>query len=299
MIDIAILGATASGKTSLSIELAKELNANILSLDSLSIYREIDIASAKPSLEERDGITHFGIDEIGVDEEFNVTIFFELYKKAKRESEKEGKNLIIVGGTGFYLKSMIEGLSDKPKISLHVKQEIEKQLQSLHVAYELIEKVDIEYAQKIASTDSYRIEKWLEIYLETKEIPSKFFAQNQKEPIIKEIDLYEIDIDRDLLRERISLRTQIMLDMGLLDEVFFLENRYTRKPNAMKSIGIKEGLDFFDGGLNKEELKEKIITNTSRLAKRQRTFNASQFKEHFKGSVVEIKKAVLAKYKRN
>jgi len=288
--EIAILGPTASGKTSLSIELAKKINANILSLDSLSIYKEIDIASAKPTYKEREGIPHFGIDALNVDDNFNVTIFFELYKEAKEQSQKNNKNLIIVGGTGFYLKSMIDGISYKPDIN---KQTREKVKNSLSLGYELINEFDEIYASTISKNDSYRIEKWLEIYFQTGIIPSQFFKQNQREPIIKEIDLFEISIEKERLKERIKLRTQIMIEDGLIDEVFYLEKKYTRAPNPMKAIGINETLSFLDGDLNKNELKEKIITNTTRLAKRQKTFNSSQFDKHFQGTTDEIKKFIL------
>jgi len=288
--EIAILGPTASGKTSLSIELAQELNANILSLDSLSIYKEIDIASAKPTHEEMQGIKHFGIDALHVNDDFSVVLFFELYKKAKRLTQKEGKNLIIVGGTGFYLKSMIDGVSYKPTISQETKLKVAN---SLANGYSLMSELDEQYAKAISKNDTYRIEKWLEIYFQTGVIPTQFFKTNKKEPIIKDLELFEIVIDKEILRERITLRTQNMLDDGLIDEVFYLENKYTRAPNPMKSIGISETLSFLDGDLNKDDLKEKIITNTARLAKRQKTFNSSQFEKHFTGSVKEIKKFIV------
>ena len=287
--EIAILGPTASGKTSLSIDLAKELNANILSLDSLSIYKEIDIASAKPTLKEREGIKHFGIDALHVNENFNVTTFFKLFKEAREQSIKESKNLIIVGGTGFYLKSMIDGVSYKPELSETIKIKV---AQHLNDGYKLMKETDETYANNISSSDSYRIEKWLEIYFATNIIPSEFFKQNQKEPVIKDLELYEIEVDKEILKDRISKRTQIMLDDGLIDEVFFLENKYTRAPNPMKAIGIKETLAYFDGELNKTELKERIIINTGKLAKRQRTFNSSQFVSHTKASVKELYKLI-------
>lgn len=293
MKEIAILGATASGKTALSIDLAEKLNANILSLDSLSIYKEIDIASAKPTKEERGDIPHFGIDEIKVNEPFNVTIFFDLYKNAKQLSIKNNKNLIIVGGTSFYLKSMIEGISPKPTISKKTKQKLKE---SLKDGYNIISQIDKEYALKISKNDSYRIEKWLEIYYETKEIPSEYFKKNKKEPIIDDIKLFEIDIPKDILRQRIVTRTNLMIKSGLIDEVCYLEKTYSRIPNPMKAIGIKETLDFLDGKITKKELQEQISIHTAQLAKRQKTFNQTQFKEHFKGSVNEIKNKILQEF---
>ena len=290
MREIAILGPTASGKTGLSIKLAKKLDANILSLDSLSIYKEIDIASAKPTCEEREGIKHFGIDALQVDEDFNVTIFFELYKRAKQLSLEEGKNLIIVGGTGFYLKAMIDGVSYRPKISEKIKLKVAK---SLSVGHEIMSEFDQGYASAISKNDTYRIEKWLEIYFETGVIPSQFFEQNQREPIAQNLELFEISIDKEILRERIELRTKLMLKSGLINEVCYLEKKYTRAPNPMKAIGIKETLAYLDGDLSKSELESKIVINTGKLAKRQKTFNSSQFAKHFQGSVKEIKKIII------
>ena len=111
MKEIAIIGSTASGKTGLSLELAHKTNSIILSLDSLSVYKEIDVASAKPTKEERGDIIHFGINEVFPNEEFDVIQFINCYKKAKKFAQQNNKNLIIVGGTGFYLKSLIEGIS--------------------------------------------------------------------------------------------------------------------------------------------------------------------------------------------
>lgn len=285
MKEIAILGPTASGKTALSINLANQLNANILSLDSLSIYKEIDIVSAKPTKEERGDIPHFGIDEIRVDEPFNVTLFFELYKKAKKESLNQNKNLIIVGGTSFYLKSMLDGISPKPSISKKTKMQVKENLKN---GYEIIKEFDKVYAEKIDKNDSYRIEKWLEIFYETQQIPTVYFQKNQKQPIIKEIELFEIDIPKEILRDKIYKRTELMVQNGLIDEIVFLEKKYTRQPNPMKAIGIKETLDFLDGKLSKKELIEQISIHTAQLAKRQKTFNQTQFKEHFKGTSKEI-----------
>lgn len=294
---IAILGPTASGKTALSIELAQKYNAHILSLDSLSIYKEIDIASAKPTLTERQGIRHFGMDVLLPSEHFDVTMFFDLYKQAHETSLKEGKNLIIVGGTGFYLKAMMEGLSSKPEISLHVKEQIENQLLDLEASYALVKEHDNTYARKIASTDRYRIEKWLEIFLTTNEIPSTYLVHAKQEPIIQEVALFEIETPKETLAQKIALRTKMMIEAGLIDEVFGLEKRYTRAPQCMKAIGIKEVLDYFDGKFKIPGLEERITFNTLHLAKRQRTFNASQFPPHTKGDVKYLFDTIEAYFK--
>jgi len=294
MKEIAILGATASGKSALAIEIASSVGANILSLDSLSIYKEVDIVSAKPTPKEMAGIRHFGIDEIYLDEYFSAATFFELYKRAKEISFKENKHLIITGGTSFYLKSMLEGLSQKMDISDESKERVKERLSDLVTAYEYIKSLDLNYANRIKPTDSYRIGKWFEIYFESGMVASEYFKHHQKEPIIKDIEIFDILIDRDILRERISLRTKMMIDDGLIDEVFQLEKRYTRVLNPMKAIGIVETLAYLDAKITKDELHNLISIHTAQLAKRQETFNRSQFPNIHKYIKSDLKNKLLS-----
>jgi len=274
---LALIGSTASGKTKLAIELAHKISANILSLDSLAIYKEIDIASAKPTLKERDSVKHFGMDVIAPNETFDVTTYIELYHHAKEQSLKEGKNLIIVGGTSFYLKSLLNGISPMPTISKESYHKTETYLDNIEEAHNMLYIIDPKYMSNIQPTDYYRVEKMLNLFFETGLTPTAYFAQNPPIPIIKELPIYEIDVEREVLRKRIEKRTQQMLSAGLIDEVFHLEKNYTRLPNCMNSIGIKEVLTFLDGRYSKKEMQERITIHTAQLAKRQRTFNKSQF----------------------
>ena len=277
--EFAIIAPTASGKTALSIKLAKKYDAIILSLDSLSVYKHIDIASAKPTQEERDGIVHFGIDKIEPNQKFDVMEFVQEYKEAKKYATLHNKNLIIVGGTSFYLKVLIDGISPIPTISTTVEAKVVDMLDNLSVAYEYIYKLDKDYMKNIKPTDKYRIKKTLELYFQTQTIPSEFFAKNQPKPIVKDLPIYQIETDVEVLRKRIEKRTQLMLDSGLIDEVIYLEKHYGRMPNSMKSIGIVETLEYLDGKISKKQLYELICVHTAQLAKRQRTFNKSQFKD--------------------
>ncbi|MDR2342492.1 MAG: tRNA (adenosine(37)-N6)-dimethylallyltransferase MiaA [Campylobacteraceae bacterium] len=274
---IAIIGTTASGKSDLALSIAKQTNSIILSLDSLCVYKEIDIASAKPAREQMDDIKHFGINVINPNESFNVTIFFDLYKTAKEEARLKNIPLIIVGGTSFYLKAMLSGLSDKPLVSIENQKKIARVLRDIKEAYKYLMQTDPSMGKKIEANDRYRIEKWYEVYFETGKIPSDFLQQTKKEPLIKDLPIFEIDTDKDILQQRIILRTKKMIKEGLVDEVARLEKKYTREPNCMKAIGIKEVIDYFDGLYSLKQMEEKIITNTSKLAKRQRTFNKTQF----------------------
>ena len=291
---LALIGPTASGKTALSIKVAKHLNAHILSLDSLAIYKEIDIVSAKPSLKEREGIEHFGIDTIYPHQNFDVTTFIKLYHEVYNKCLEENKNLVIVGGTSFYLKMLIEGISKLPVISKNTIQKQKQYLLNLEKTYKMLTGLDKTYMSHIASNDAYRIEKALNIYLETSLTPTEYFRQHPPLPTItKPLPIYQIVWDKAILRERIALRTQIMLSDGLIDEVCMLEKKYTRTPNCMKSIGIKETLAYLDGIYDKNILIEKITTNTARLAKRQTTFNHSQFENVTKGSVKALENILL------
>ena len=288
MKEIAIIGSTASGKTALSLDLAAKTNSIILSLDSLCVYKEIEIASAKPTLEERGNIIHFGIDEVFPNEEFDVVKFIELYKKAKDYAINNDKNLIIVGGTGFYLKALIDGLSQgvDSKIKLDIPQQ---------QAYELLYSIDKDYMQKIEKNDKYRIEKAYAIYKQTGLSPTSYFEKNPKIAVAKDLKIFEILWDKEELKNRIAQRTKIMVNSGLIDEVIFLEKKYTREPNCMASIGIIETLEYLDGKLSKQELEEKISANTAKLAKRQNTFNKSQFLDKT-SNIIENLNSDIIKY---
>ncbi|RZV14004.1 tRNA (adenosine(37)-N6)-dimethylallyltransferase MiaA [Aliarcobacter butzleri] len=270
MKEIAIIGSTASGKTALSLEIASKTNSIILSLDSLCVYKEIDIVSAKPTLEERGEILHFGIDEVYPNVEFDVVCFMELYKKAKEYALKNNKNLIIVGGTGFYLKALIDGLS--LGIETKVKLDI-----SVSEAYDLLYSLDEMYMKKIEKNDKYRVEKAYAIYKQTGLTPTLYFEKNPKIPLAKDLKIFEILWEKEELKKRVASRTNTMIKSGLIDEIIYLERKYTRAPNCMSSIGIIETFEYLDGKLSKEELEEKISQNTMKLAKRQNTFNKGQF----------------------
>jgi len=279
MKQLAIIGPTASGKSDIAIKLASEFNANILSIDSLSIYKEIDIASAKPSKEELLHVKHFGIDEIYPDENFSVSTFIDLYKDTKEHCINEGKNLIIVGGSSFYLKSLLNGLSEIPKISQEVKEEAKELMSDISEAYQFLYSLDSKYMRQIKPQDSYRIEKMLHLYLQTKTVPSKWFLSHPPQPVISDIDIFNIDVDRETLRERIYRRTYKMLESALIDEISYLEHRYGRNHNSMKAIGIVEVLDYLDALTCKDKMIENIINHTAQLAKRQQTFNNHQFED--------------------
>jgi tRNA dimethylallyltransferase len=285
---LAIIGSTASGKSNLALSLALSHNAVILSIDSLSIYTDIDIASAKPSKTELNLVKHFGVNILRPDEVASVFTFINEYHRAYSYALEHHKNLIIVGGSSFYLKSMIDGLSSIPIITDAVREEASHLLLDTQEAHRLLATIDPVTMAHITTSDRYRIEKMLHLYLETKTPPSQWFTMHPPLPIIKECPILNINIERAYLRERINIRTHLMLREGLIDEVALCEQLYGRAPNSMKAIGMIETLDYLDGKYSKEQLIQSISTHTSQLAKRQFTFNTHQFNLTANASVNEL-----------
>jgi len=291
---LAIIGPTASGKSDLAIKIANKFNAYILSIDSLSIYKEIDIVSAKPSKEELNSVKHFGIDVLRPDEKFSVNLFINLYNSLTKKCKKDEKNLVIIGGTSFYLKSLMQGLSKIPLSTPTINEKINQKLKNLPSCYEELTSLDAPYMQKISPNDSYRIEKALFIYEASGLTPTEWFKQNPPEPVIEHIDIFNIEVDRETIRKRIKRRTKKMLEMGLVDEVCYLEQKYTRAPNSMGAIGIVEVLEYLDGKVTQDEMLELISIHTAQLAKRQQTFNKTQFEGIVNAPLEELEELILS-----
>ncbi|WP_096026718.1 tRNA (adenosine(37)-N6)-dimethylallyltransferase MiaA [Campylobacter lanienae] len=265
--ELAIIGTTASGKSDLAIKVAREFNAVILSLDSLCLYKEIDIASAKPNKDELELVRHFGVDLVMPDMDFCVGDFINEYKKAKLYAQQNNSMLIITGGSGFYLKSMLSGLS--PKIEpLKIKISDDE-------IWDLAMEIDKEFCAKFNKNDKFRLHKWYQIYAQINEIPTQWLRLNTGEPVIKNLTIYELVWDKFELIERIKTRTKNMLENGLINEARYLFERYDSTLKPLNSIGLKEAKEYLDGKINLNELNDLITIHTTQLAKRQRTFNKS------------------------
>lgn len=288
MKQLAIIGPTASGKSALALELAHRYRAAILSIDSLSIYQKIDIASAKPTRQELASVPHFGIDVLTPDNHANVFTFIDEYHRARGYAEKNRMNLLLIGGSSFYLKSMLDGLSELPSISASVRDRVADMLLTPEKAHAFLTHIDPISASKISPHDRYRLEKLLHLYYETFVPPSEWLAAHPPRAILEDCPILNLTVERNLLRSRIDLRTQQMVKNGLIDEVAYLEKHYGRLPNSMKAIGIIETLDYLDGRIDKETLTNAISTHTAQLAKRQVTFNAHQFQDIRSGTAGEL-----------
>lgn len=285
---VALLGSTGSGKTDLSIGLAESLNANIFSLDSLSVYKKIDIASAKPSAKLRSLVPHFGIDLINPDEKINV---FKIKEELIRAIDLS-RNIVIVGGSSFYLRAILDGLSPHPSsVSFDKNIDLIEKVhnldsKTLHEKYNFLAQIDNEHAIKINPSDRFRIERALEIvrygisvseyFKAFPPVPFGVFLESRN---IHPIKLFNLVIDANRNRDLISKRTKQMLESGLIDECKSLLDEYGRNILPFKSIGLRECLEYLDSKISLEELENLIAIHTSQLAKRQRTFNRTQFKD--------------------
>lgn len=260
-------------------------------MDSLSIYKDINIASAKPSLKERKNIKHYALDHLNIDEKNNAPLFKTLLEGAIKVSQKE--ILLIVGGSSFYLKSILEGLSSMPKLSNEEVVKIEREIATLSNPYIFLKSIDPNMAFKIHPNDTYRIHKALEIFYSTHTPPSEYFKTNPKKPFEHAVSLFALSIEKSALHNNIKQRTKNMLHSGLIEEIKALYAQYPKDSQPFKAIGVKESILFLEKQLTLKELEEAIISNTIKLAKRQNTFNKTQFNNLYMGSVKEVRHAIL------
>ena len=272
---IVICGPTASGKTALSIELAKRINGEIVSADSMQIYKDMNIGSAKVTLEEIDGIKHYLIDFVSPDERYSVANYKKDATKAIEEIIAKGKTPIVVGGTGLYVNSLIYEIEyNNIEIDEEYRKELEeiKEISGLEVLYKKALEIDPEAMEKISSNDSKRIMRVLEIYHSTGKTKTQQELESRTKETSYDYKVFAINMDREKLYDRINRRVNIMLENGLVDEVKNLLSKYKEFPTAMQGLGYKEVRDYLEDKLSYEEMVEKIKQESRRYAKRQLTW---------------------------
>ena len=272
---IVICGPTASGKTSLSIELAKRINGEIVSCDSMQIYKDMTIGTAKPTVEEMQGIKHYLIDFVAPNERYSVADYKKDAINAIKHIISEGKTPIIVGGTGLYLEALIYNIEyNEIETDFAYRKELSKleEREGLEYLYKMAEKIDKKAMEKISHNDKKRIFRVLEIYRSTGKTKTELEAESRKNEPEFEYLLFGITMDRDKLYERINKRVDIMLEQGLIEEVENLIKKYNDFPTAMQGLGYKEVVEYLQGTTSKNEMIEKIKQETRRYAKRQLTW---------------------------
>ena len=273
---VVICGPTASGKTALSIELAKRINGEIVSADSMQIYDEMNIGTAKPDQEEMQGIKHYLIGNIKPTNRYSVSEFKKDAISAIKEIISKGKMPIVVGGTGLYVNSLVYGI-DYPEIqtNLEYRKELEKIVEEkgLQYLFEKAVEIDKEAMKNISPNDKKRILRVLEIYKETGKTKTELERESRKNGIPYDYKIFAINMPREILYDRINRRVDIMIEKGLIDEVSSLYEKYGESLlTSMQAIGYKEVVEFLKGNCTKEEMIEKIKMETRRYAKRQLTW---------------------------
>lgn len=272
---IVICGPTASGKTSLSIELAKKINGEIISCDSMQIYKDMNIGSAKVTEEEKQGIKHYLVDFVSPEARFSVADYKKYATEAIEEILKKNKVPIIVGGTGLYVDSLIYNIKYQDiEIDLEYRKELEdiSKKQGLDVLYEKAMQIDPEATKEISKNDRKRIIRILEIYHSTGKTKTQQEIESRKEEVPYKYIVFAINMDREKLYERINKRVDIMIQNGLIEEVQNLLTKYNQFPTAMQGLGYKEVAEYLKGEISKEEMIEKIKGDTRKYAKRQLTW---------------------------
>ena len=278
---ICIVGATASGKTSLSIELAKKINAEIISADSMQIYKKLDIATAKVTKEEMEGIPHHMIDICDVDEKFSVAEFKNMCYDEIDKIFKKGKNVIIVGGTGLYINSIVydmqfedENSNDELRNMLY-KEAKEK---GNEYVYEKLKSIDEEAATEIHPNNVKRVIRAIEMAQKSDKLKSSYLLE-EKERLSKfvhpkyEFFVYCIDYPREKLYQRINKRVDIMIKQGLLNEAKMVyDMRLDSNCTCMQSIGYKEFFEYFEGKISLDDAIDNLKKATRHYAKRQMTW---------------------------
>ncbi|KEI35640.1 tRNA delta(2)-isopentenylpyrophosphate transferase [Francisella sp. W12-1067] len=272
-----IAGPTASGKTALSISIAKQINAEIISVDSSLVYKQMDIGTAKPTKQEQDGIKHHLIDIIEPTENFSVADFISSVNILKKEIHSRGKQVLLVGGTMLYFKGLIEGLSNLPESQPEIRSilELEKKEKGLEYLYKQLYKMDPDAAQKLNANDQQRIFRALEVIMISGEKYSQLVKTSKVGQLDEEIRLCAIvPKNRTLLHRNIELRFKQMLEDGFLDEVKNLRKNpnLTKDTTAIRSVGYRQAWEYFDGDIDYDRFVEKGIVATRQLAKRQLTW---------------------------
>ena len=285
---IVIGGPTACGKTGFSIKLAKEIGGEIISADSMQVYRYMDIGTAKVTPEEADGVPHYLIDEFDPDEEYNVMLFQQKAKAYMEQIWAKGKVPILVGGTGFYINALLyDNDFTETDNDTSYREECYRlaQEQGPEVLYERLKEIDPEYAAIMHANNVKRVTRALEYHYLTGQKFSEHNAEQKEKETPYDAAVIILSMDREKLYERIELRIDIMMEQGLLEEVKgLLDKGYTPDLVSMQGIGYKEFIPYFNGECTLEEAVTQLKTNTRRFAKRQLTW----FRRQIEGLWVDM-----------
>ncbi|MGD6832804.1 tRNA (adenosine(37)-N6)-dimethylallyltransferase MiaA [Sutcliffiella halmapala] len=271
---IVIIGPTAVGKTRLSVELAQRVNGEIISGDSMQIYKEMDIGTAKVSKEEMQGVPHYLIDVKEPTEPYSVAEFQREVRELIDVISKKGCVPIIAGGTGLYIQSVLYDyqFSDTGKdeeIRLRLEKQVEEE--GMERVFEELRRIDPVSAENIHPNNVRRVIRALEVFQATGKTMAEY-QESQEQELLYDVAFVGLTMDREVLYDRINLRVDLMVEQGLFEEVESLYKKGIRDCQSIQAIGYKELYGYFDGKLSKEQAIEALKQNSRRYAKRQLTW---------------------------
>ena len=273
---IILTGPTAVGKTAISIELAKKVNGEIISADSMQVYKGMDIGTAKIKKEEMQGIKHYLIDEFEPDEEFNISVFQKLSKKYINSIIEKGKIPLIVGGTGFYIQSVVYDVEfSEMDIDINYRNELLEisRTKGCEYLHNMLRNVDENSANTIHPNNVKRVIRALEFYQVTNQQISKHNQEQRQKDSPYNFVYFVLNTERKILYDRINQRIDKMIREGLIEEVELLKNKgYSKKLISMQGLGYKEILDYLDGIISLDEAINILKRDTRHFAKRQLTW---------------------------
>jgi tRNA dimethylallyltransferase len=270
---LAIVGPTASGKSARALQLAEESGAEIVSCDSMQVYRGADIGTAKPSADERARVPHHLLDVTDADDSaFSAARYVELADRAIDDIQARGRRVIVVGGTGLYLRALRWGLFDAPPRDCALRERLQdEERASPGALHAKLTAIDPATAARVGERDLVRIVRALEVHsLTGAPISQHHAAHDPSERHAMRVMV--LDPGKDLLDARIAARAQAMLDAGLVEEARRLRDRFGPRAAPLASVGYKEALQFLDGTLAEDKLLPAIISSNRRYARRQRTW---------------------------
>lgn len=276
---IVIAGPTACGKTDISIDLAEKIGGEIISGDSMQVYKYMDIGTAKVTKEEMRGIPHYLVDELYPDEEYNVMLFQQKAKQYMEGIYSRGHIPIIVGGTGFYINALVYDNDFSEEEESEIRKELyavaeNEGAEKLHA---MLAEVDPEYAANIHHNNVKRVARALEYYRLTGEKMSEHNKNAKEKETPYNLAFFVLNMDREKLYERINLRVDIMMNNGLEQEVRkLIEMGYSPELVSMQGLGYKEFIPYFNGEISLEQVVDDIKKYTRRFAKRQLTWFRGQ-----------------------
>jgi tRNA dimethylallyltransferase len=274
-VKILLLGPTAVGKTALSVDLAKELNAEIISADSRQCYKYMNIGTATPSDEEQDGVPHYNLSIIDPSTKDSVVNFYERAMEWEDEIQSRGKNVLYVGGSTLHVQCLIQPLDDVPEADEKNISALEKRIEKegIEPLFEKLSEVDPEYAKNMDGMNTHRIIRALDVWMQTGRPFSSFHSDDDSIAVPDDMLVVGLQRDRQNLYDRINRRVDRMFEQGFLDEVrLILDRGYSLEDPGLNTVGYKEAIAFLNDEISRDQMIKDMKTQSRRYAKRQLTW---------------------------